>query len=229
MEKYQGTAVQKQILRSLREFYPIKVDEIVLIASVQKQMADSTTEQIARELRELRDKGLVEEAAIRTPFGKADTYRFKISPAGIEYLQSLEEKGLAAPEVSAKEIESRLVETYDRIKADMESMRQHLEMSQKALEGDMAKMRASIAEHDQVIRTYFVRVIETFGVFVGIFAVVVVAIISTMNVAEALSKDTIGFSLVILFALPIVLVIVIVTLLYAIRELVLKMPRTPRE
>lgn len=229
MDRYSGTAVQKQILRSLREFYPIKVDEIVLVASVQKQMAEATTEQIARDLRELRDKGLVEEAAIRTPFGKTDTYRFKISPAGIEYLQSLEEKGPAAPGVSAKEIESRLVETYDRIKADMEAMRQNLETSQKTLEGDMAKMRSSIADHDQVIRTYFVRVIETFGVFVGIFAVVVVAIISTINVAELGSAQAMEFSIIILVALPIILVVVIVTLLYAIRELVLKMPRAPRD
>jgi hypothetical protein len=229
VDKYHGTAIQKQILRSLREFYPIKVDEVVLVASVQKQMADATTEQIARDLRELRDKGLIEEAAIRAPFGKADTYRFKISPAGMEYLQSLEEKGPAAPEVSAKGIEARLVEMYDRIKADMEAMRQNLENSQKALEGDMAKMRTSIAEHDQVIRTYFVRVIETFGVFVGIFAVVVVAIISTINVADSLASGAMGFAIVILVALPVILVTVIVTLLYAIRELVLKMPRAPRD
>lgn len=163
MEKYSGTAVQKQILRSLREFYPIKVDEIVLVASVQKLMPDAATEQISRDIRELRDKGLIEEAVIRAPFGRTDTYRFKISSAGIEYLQSLEEKGPAAPEVSAKEIESRLVETYDRIKTDMEAMRQNLELSQKALEADMTKMRVSIADHDQVIRTYFVRLSRPSG------------------------------------------------------------------
>lgn len=84
----------------------------------------------------------------------------------------MEEKGPLAPGVSAKEIEARLVEIYDRIKVDMESMRQNLENSQKALEKEMAAVRSSIADHDQVIRTYFVRVVETFGVFVGIFAVV---------------------------------------------------------
>jgi hypothetical protein len=153
--RWTGTAGQRSRSRASepREFYPIKVDEIVLVASVQKQMAEATTEQIARDLRELRDKGLVEEAAIRTPFGKTDTYRFKISPAGIEYLESLGEKGPAAPGVSAKEIESCLVETYDQIKADMEAMRQNLETSQKTLEGDMDKMRSNIADHDQVIRT----------------------------------------------------------------------------
>jgi hypothetical protein len=227
VERYNGTAIQKQILRSLREFYPIKVDEIVLVAAVQKQMKDATTEQIARDIRELRDNGLIEESAIRAPFGKTETYRFKISSAGIEYLQSLEEKGPATPGVSAKEIESRLVETYDRIKADMESMRQNLETSQKVLEGDMAKVRTSIADHDQVIRTYFVRVIETFGVFVGIFAVVVVAIIGTIEIAQGTNEFL--FLATILIALPIILVVVILTLLYGIRELVLKAPQAPRE
>jgi hypothetical protein len=35
-ELYICTAIQKQTLRGLREFYPIKVDEIVLVAAVQK-------------------------------------------------------------------------------------------------------------------------------------------------------------------------------------------------
>ena len=75
-----GTEVQKQILRSLREFYPIKVDEIVMAAAVQKLMKEVSADQISRDLRELRDKGLIEESAVRAPFGKTDTYRFKISP-----------------------------------------------------------------------------------------------------------------------------------------------------
>lgn len=229
MDRYEGTAIQKQILRRLREFYPIRVDEIVLVSSVQKEMKDAAADTVSKEIRELRDKGLIEETIVRTPFGKADSYRFKISPTGIEYLQSLEVREPLSPEISANEIEARLVETYDRIKADMESMRQNLENSQKVLEGDMAKMRQSITDHDQVIRTYFVRVIETFGVFVGIFAVVVVAIIGSLNIADIAAKDAVGFSIIVLVALPIILVVVIVTLLYAIRELVLKMPRTPRD
>jgi DNA-binding transcriptional ArsR family regulator len=231
VDKYNGTEIQKQVLRNLREFYPIKVDEIVLVASVQKVMKDVTADQISRDLRELRDKGLIEESAVRAPFGKTDTYRFKISPAGIEYLQSMEEKGQEAPGASAKEIEARLVETYDRIKADMESMRQNVETSQKALEKDMAAVRSSITEHDQVIRTYFVRVIETFGVFVGIFAVVVVAMLGTINTANTIVDPGLALDkiIVILVAIPIILVSVIMSLLYGIRELVLKMPKAPKD
>jgi hypothetical protein len=51
------------------------------------------------------------------------------------------------------------METYDRIKVDMEAMRQNLEDSQRTLEGDMTKVQSSIADHDQVIRTCLVRVI----------------------------------------------------------------------
>lgn len=218
--------VQKQILRSLREFYPIKVDEIVLIAAVQKLMKDVQADQIAKDVRGLRDQGLIEESAVRAPFGKTDTYRFKISSAGIEYLQSLEEKGPAAATVSPREIEARLVETYDRIKADMELMRQDLDNSQKALEKEMNDVRVRINDHDNVIRTYFVRVIETFGVFVGIFAVVVVAMLSSINAAATAASDNPVFAIVILVAIPIILVTVIVTLLVAIREFVLKMPKS---
>lgn len=217
--------VQKQILSSLREFYPIKVDEVVLVAAVQKLMKEVKAEQIARDLRDLRDQGLIEESAVRAPFGKTDTYRFKISPSGIEYLHSLEE-GPSAATVSPKEIEARLVETYDRIKADMELMRQNLDNSQKALEKEMDDVRVRINDHDNVIRTYFVRVIETFGVFVGIFAVVVVALISSINAAATAASDNAVFAIVILVAIPIILVTVIVTLLIAIREFVLKMPKT---
>jgi hypothetical protein len=119
------------------------------------------------------------------------------------------------------------METYDRIKVDMEAMRQNLEDSKRTLEGDMTKVQSSIADHDQVIRTYLVRVIETFGVFVGIFAVVVVSIISVIT---ALGKvDNTLFHLLILIALPIILGSVIMTLLWGIRELVLKTPPCPRQ
>jgi hypothetical protein len=64
-------------------------------------------------------------------------------------------------------------------------------------------------------------------VFVGIFAVVVVSIISVIT---ALGKvDNTLFLLLILIALPIILGSVIMTLLWGIRELVLKTPPGPRQ
>ncbi len=217
------TEIRKQILRSLREFYPIKVDEIVLISAVQKNVKDASIEQISKDIRSLRDSGWIEESVVKAPFGKTETYRFKITSQGIEHLQGLEEHEGKSGAAIARDMESRLVETYDRIKSDMETMRLNLEASQKTISADMVEMGKRIADHDNVIRTYFVRVIETFGVFVGIFAVVVVAMLGTLQ--TAIGAGTLESKLIVLVAAPVILVSVILTLLYGIRVLVLKPPK----
>jgi hypothetical protein len=221
------TEIQKQILKSLREFYPIKVDDIVLIAAVQKAIKEATVDQITKDIVTLRDQGLLEETIIKAPFGKTETKRLKITSTGIERLQGLEEKEVKGV-ISAKEIESRLIDTYDRIKGDLETMRLNLESSQKALEGEMVEMRKRIADHDQVIRTYFVRVIETFGVFVGIFAVVVVSMQASISgVIGAISEegDPLFFFLA-MAGIALTLGVVILAMLYGIRRLVLIPPKT---
>jgi hypothetical protein len=220
-----GDETEKQILRNLREYYPVKVDEIVLITTVQKNLKGIPIEQVAQKIRSLKDKGFVEETVVKAPFDKAEIYRFKITSAGIEYLHKMEDAGIM-PGVSPKEIESRLIETYDRIKADMESMRQGLESNQKVLENEMTGMRIRITDHDQVIRTYFVRVIETFGVFVGIFAVVVVMMISSLTGLTQVRDPTQIIFIVVW--VPVSLIIMILALLYGIRHLVLKAPRQER-
>jgi len=214
--------LDKQILRHLREFYPVKVDEIVLIATVQKDFKDTSIETVRQAIRGLKERGLVEETVVKAPFDKAETFRFKITSQGIEFLQKMEEAGVVAG-ISPREIESRLVETYDRIKADMEIMRQNLETSQKALEADMTGMRGRIGEHDQVIRTYFVRVIETFGVFVGIFAVVVVMMISSL-IGLTQMRDPIQILFIVVWV-PVSLILMILAMLLGIKHLVLKAPK----
>jgi hypothetical protein len=213
--------LEKQILRHLREFYPVKVDEIVLIATVQKESRDTNIETVGKAIRGLRERGLVEETVVKAPFDKAETFRFKITSQGIGFLQKMEEAGVVAG-ISPKEIEARLVETYDRIKADMEVMRQNLETSQKTLESEMAGMRARIADHDQVIRTYFVRVIETFGVFVGIFAVVVVMMISSL-IGLTQMRDPTQILFIVVWV-PVSLILMILAMLLGIKHLVLKTP-----
>jgi len=216
-----NTEVQKQILKSLREFYPIRVDDIVLVAAVQKAIKDASADQIAEDISAMRDNGLVEETVIKAPFGKMETKRLKITSTGIERLQTLEEKEVKGV-ISAKEIEQRLIDTYDRIKNDLENMRQNLEANQRALESDMNEMQKKISDHDQMIRTYFVRVIETFGVFVGLFAIVVVIMISGENAFKGGSiSDYLLFALVV----PSVLIVTVLTLLYGIKKLVLMPPK----
>jgi len=214
------SGVRLQLLRNLREFYPIKVDEIVLVSAVQKVLKEVTVDQIVQEIRSLKEQGYVEVSSVKTPFGKAENFRYKITGQGIEHLQTLEERGVKAEVIPPKEIESRLVETYDRIKSDMEEMRQSLETSQKALDEEMEDMRKQIGDHDQVIRTYFIRVIETFGVFVGIFAVVVV-VMSGMGDAITTPNITFGTQLMILLGIPAALTIVIIVLLLGIKYLIL--------
>lgn len=216
--------IQKQILKSLREFYPIKVDEIVLITAVQKNVKDASIELITKCIGLLKEKGWIEESVVKAPFGKTETVRLKITSSGIEYLQSLEEEEIKIEAIPAEKIETRLVETYDRIKSDMEGMRQGLENSQRSLESEMSEMRKRIADHDQVIRTYFVRVIETFGVFVGIFAVVVVIIggVSDVLALENPSQELIALVMV---GVPITVVLAILAMLWGIKRLILTAPR----
>lgn len=214
--------IQKQILRSLRDFYPIKVDEIVLITAVQKSVKEANIDLITKCIGILKEKGWIEESIVKAPFGKTETIRLKITSAGIEYLQSLEEKEVKVEAIPAKEIESRLVETYDRIKSDMEEMKQGLETSQRTLETDMAEMRKRIADHDQVIKTYFVRVIETFGVFVGIFAVVVVIM---GGIPDTLANAGPELIALVMIGVPITVVLAILTMLWGIKRLVLTAPK----
>jgi hypothetical protein len=219
--------IQRQILKSLREFYPIKVDEIVLITAVQKSVKEASIELITKCIGILKEKAWIEESVVKAPFGKTETVRLKITSTGIEYLQSLEEKEIKIEAIPAEKIETRLVETYDRIKSDMEEMRQGLENSQRSLELEMSEMRKKIADHDQVIKTYFVRVIETFGVFVGIFAVVVVVMLNFgQNIpgSDEWSTD-VARSILIMFGVPIVVTIAILAMLWGIRKLVLTAPK----
>jgi hypothetical protein len=224
MEKtVQENVVQQSILTSLREFYPIRVDDVVLFSAVQKKLPSATIDDITRNLQKLIDGEWVEESIVKPPFGEQMVRRLKITSSGIDYLQEIEGIEEIPGVVYAKEIESRLIETYDRIKDDMEEMRRGLETSQKSLEHDMDGMRSSISDHDQVIKTYFVRVIETFGIFVGIFAVVVVAMISSINVALQQAEPINIF--IILIALPCILVLVLLSLLWGIKKMILDRPQ----
>jgi hypothetical protein len=216
--QYGDTDVQMQVLRSLREFYPIKVDEIVLISSVQKVLKEISIDQVTQAIKVLKDNAWIEETVIKAPFGKTETYRFKITSDGIDKLQSLEEKTTKKDVVSAREIELRLVETYDRIKSDMEEMRQGIETGQKTMETDMEEMRKRITEHDLVIRTYFLRVIETFGVFVSIFAIVVILI---LTIGMSLNLSNVSNYWILLIAVPISVMMYVVVMLWGIKKFIL--------
>ena len=164
------------MLRTLREIYPAKVEELVLISAVQKEVAASI-EQIDAELMIGKAKEYLEE------FGGADMESrwFKITSRGIERLQELELVATTTDLGKLMEMERRLVDTYDRIQQDMSVMQGQLDQRTEAMNAKMETMSKRIGDHDQVIRTYFIRVIETFGVFVGIFAIVVVMMLNQLE------------------------------------------------
>lgn len=221
MNETARSQLQKDILKKLREYYPIKVDENVLIKSVEDVNKEAGIEDIMREINELTEKGFIEKAVVTPPFMKTEIVRLKITSSGIEKLQSFEVKEVKVDTVMVRELETRLVGTYDKIKADMEEVRVGLETSQKSLEKDMTEMHKTIADHDQVIRTYFVRVIETFGVFVGIFAIVVVMMLS---VVPSLATVSLERAAIYLIGVPLSLVAVILLMLYGIKKLILSSP-----
>lgn len=70
---------------------------------------------------------------------------------------------------------------------------------------------------------YFVRVIETFGVFVGIFAVVVVMMISSL-IGLTQMRDPIQILFIVVWV-PVSLILMILAMLLGIKHLVLKAPR----
>ncbi len=78
-----------------------------------------------------------------------------------------------------------------------------------------------------MISTYFVRIIETLGAFMGILVILVVAMMgrtaNSLTVTGGTAMHKIVVSLVSLLG---ILVIVIVILFYAVRERSLKMPPT---
>ena len=203
-----------KVLRTLREIYPAKVEELVLISAVQKEMSASI-EQIDAELNIGKAKGFLEE------FGETDMEGrwFKITSRGIERLQELELVATTADLGKLMEMERRLVETYDRIQTDMSKMRSELDERTESMNSEMEGMSKRIGDHDQVIRTYFIRVIETFGVFVGIFAIVVIMVLTRYDAVVNVKDPSTAAILVI--GTPAVVVVSILIMLLGIKYLIL--------
>lgn len=206
--------VLTKVLRTLREIYPAKVEELVLISAVQKEMSASI-EQIDAELNIGKAKGFLEE------FGDTDMEGrwFKITSRGIERLQELELVATSADLAKLMEMERRLVDTYDRIQTDMSKMRSELDQRTEEMTSEMEGMSKRIGDHDQVIRTYFIRVIETFGVFVGIFAIVVIMVLSRPS--EAFDASDPVAAAIWVIGTPVTVVVSILVMLLGIRYLVL--------
>jgi len=81
-------------------------------------------------------------------------------------------------------------------------------------------MSKRIGDHDQVIRTYFIRVIETFGVFVGIFAIVVVMVLTRYE--EVVGVKDPWTAAIMVVGTPAAVVIATLIMLWGIKFLILE-------
>jgi hypothetical protein len=172
---------------------------------------------------------LVVEDLVHSSKDGAGVTRLVISTKGIAMLDGLEPQTDEAGTISPWEMESKLIATYDSMKTDMEALKKNLERSQKEFEKDVSELRKSIADHDQFLRTYFVRIIESISVFIGVFGIVVVMMVSTL-------KDSLGNSgentssiadlQIFVIMLPLLLVLTIIPTLYLIKRVILQ-PNRP--
>jgi DNA-binding IscR family transcriptional regulator len=208
------------ILRHLRQSYPARVAEADLlraIAQAEKVGQDSLRPTLAK---------LIEEDLIHSSKDGAGVTRLVISTKGISMLDGLEPQTDEAGTISPWEMESKLIATYDSMKTDMEALKKNLERSQKEFEKDVSEIRKSIADHDQFLRTYFVRIIESISVFIGVFGIVVVMMVSTLKDSLGEAGATIGDLQIFVVMLPLLLVLTIIPTLYLIKRVILQ-PNRP--
>ncbi len=66
---------------------------------------------------------MIDQSMVKAPFGNEKTYRFKITTKGMEFIQGQVGQRLGSSPVMLAEVEARLAETYEMIKADMDKMK----------------------------------------------------------------------------------------------------------
>jgi DNA-binding PadR family transcriptional regulator len=208
-----------RILCHLERFSPIKVDEQELVEQI------STNEKVepsvcVEELERLVADGYIAVLEVQPPFEKQIKRRFSLTEKGKEWLDQHPSKS-STECISPREIESRLISTYDSMKGEMESIRRNLEKTQRTLEVEMGGMRKSMTEHDQFLRTYMIRIIESIGMFIGIFGIVVVIMVQSLKggIFGATNIDTF---LLFVLALPFLLIVTIIPGLWLIKRIILE-------
>ena len=204
------------LLRALRKAYPAKLDVQQLISSISlSEKVDK--DKLQEALISLKEENLIEES----PGKVGGSARVNLSHLGMEHLHETDPKNEQYEVISPREIESKLISTYDSMKAEMEILKQNLESSQKTLDLEMGGLKKSIADHDQFLRTYFVRIIESISTFIGIFGIVVVMMVNNLgDNLEKVNDPTILIFFVV--GLPLLLIITIMPTLFLIKHKVLE-------
>lgn len=209
--------IRRALLRYLRQVYPARVDpkDVIKNVSAAERIDDI---EVCRALDSLRVDGLVEETLYNS--GAASSRRVHINQGGLDVLHAEDQPGGLSDMVSPREIESKLIATYDNMKMDMEELKKNLDFNQRELGKIMRELQGSISEHDQFLKTYFVRIMESISVFIGIFGIVVVIMVSSLSghIREFFAYNEF---VVFILVMPVLLMITIVPTLYLIKRYIL--------
>jgi len=210
-ERYSND-IKQQILRYLQESYPVKEDRNSIIKEIRNYYPNIMDEQISTFIQQLHNENSIEGGIIDDETNP----KFKITSHGINQLQ-IQEKP------SPEKITSQFYFTYDNIERELDSFVTSFETSRKKITLDMEEMRDQINTHEREIQTHYIRIIETFGVFVGIFAVVVIMMISSIN--SITRCDNVGLMVFFILWVPASLILVVFAMLKFIGELVVEKPQ----
>jgi hypothetical protein len=211
------------VLCHLNKVHPAKESEKAVIDAMVGQTGKSR-EEVLTTLESLRSAGLVEQFTVQPTFQSESERQYTITQKGREANQPKgDDPGQEC--ISPREIESRLISNYDRMKGDMEVIRQNLEKDQKTLETEMSDIRKSMADHDQFVKTYMVRIVESISMFIGIFAIVVVMMVNVLKDLSSIPDKT--MLLLFVISLPILLIVTIIPGLWLIRKLILEPKPVP--
>jgi DNA-binding PadR family transcriptional regulator len=206
------------LLKQLRQSYPARVRESELLKTV------AQSEKVSVDTIRPALKTLVEQNLVVVTRDEAGEERVTIAQSGIDMLEGLEPSLGEVATISPWEMESKLIATYDSMKTDMEALKKNLERNQQVFGKEMGELRKSIADHDQFLRTYFVRIMESISVFIGIFGIVVVMMVTTLN--PILHDASLADLRMFVVMLPLLLVLTIIPTLYIIKRVILE-PRRP--
>jgi len=203
----------ESVLCHLAKLHPIRATEQELQDVLRSE--GLSREEASSAIAKMQDDRLLELVASNT----AGTRSSMLTDKGREYLRA---KGIypSTECITPREIESRLISTYDQMKADMEVVRQNLEQNQKTLETEMSGIRKSMGEHDQFVRTYMVRIVESISMFIGIFAIVVVMMVNILKTMTDIDDKTMLLFFVI--SLPLMLIATIIPGLWLVRRIILQ-------
>lgn len=141
--------VGERVLRCLMDFFPLSVDETVLVSAALKRDKGLSSDMVSETVRALTDEGWVETFMAKTPFSNARTCRFKITPSGIDRLNPWALGTSEDGGGSVASLETRLVETHEHIRSKMAACRQDLSNDIENLDDRLEELEIKVTTQSQ--------------------------------------------------------------------------------